>query len=127
MKRNVLIIIVGLILYGVTFRGASLLLEQYIIYEIGPVLPVIVFEQMLIPFIFGYIVFKYLSCNNLSSIFYVLIIPVINFAVSYFTSTPEERAVNSTGDLILFLFVVILQPLFILLGSYVQYKVKKLR
>ncbi len=124
MKKTILIIIFGVILYNIAFRTASLLLEQYINYAIGPILPIIIIEQSLIPFVFGFFVYKYLSFSSISSVFIVLIIPVVNFTLSYATATAEEVAINHSGDLLLLLLIVILQPVFIIAGSFVQYGVK---
>ena len=121
MKKIILILIAGIILYNIVFRTASLLLEQYIIHAVGPVLPVMIIEQSLIPFIFGYFLYKYLPYTNLGSIFIVLIIPVVNFTLSYVTASAEEVAFNNSGDILLLLLIVVLQPVFITLGAFLQY------
>jgi len=125
MNRDYVVLIIGTLLYGLTFNYASYLFELYLVHIKGPALPFAIFEQSLISFVFGFVVYKNLSFHTLKSIFIVLILPFSLFLYSYLKDMIDGIEVNISDNIILFLLIVILQPVFILVGAYVQYCIKR--
>lgn len=75
MKNNILVMIIGVFLYVIAFQIAGFLFELYMIHIKGPVLPVVLLEQSIIPFIFGFYVYKYLKIKGKLSPLVVLLMP----------------------------------------------------
>lgn len=121
MKRNILILIASTSVYALTFRVASLLFEQYIIHINGPVLPVVLFEQSLIPFAFGFFVYKILNVKGAFSPLIVLVMPVTVLSISTIVDIIKGENVTIFEYTSLYLIVITFLILFVVLGAYVQY------
>jgi len=125
MKRNILIILIGVILYGLVFRLVTYLLEQLIVNGFEAVLPFIIIGQILIPFVFGFVISKYLTFKSFKSIFIVIFIPIGIFIIHMIFAPNEQKSIENSMDLFFLFLVIIVQPLFISVGSFMQYRMKK--
>jgi hypothetical protein len=125
MKRNLIVLIIGAILYGLVFRVVTLILGQIIQSGLAPVMPFIIIGQTLVPLIFGFILTKYLTFNNLKSVFIVILIPLSNFLIFWLTAPAENKTFDNSTDLFFLFLVVFVQPLFISIGAFIQYRIKE--
>lgn len=123
-QNNVLILIVGAVLYIITFRIASNLIGLYVSHIKGPVTPIILFEQATIPFVFGYFLMKYFVKPTKFSPLLLLFLPIATMTVALISNYIEYGNIN-IEPLWLFLAAYSVQIIFIEFGSYVQrYKIK---
>ena len=126
MNKNVPVIIIGIIVYGLTFQVASLMFEKYLIYIQGPALPFLLVEQTLIPFVLGFYVYKYLNLEGNLSPLVVIIMPICLIVPFTLWDVIKGDDVTLYEHTLLFMLVASLQLLFVILGSYTQY-MKKLK
>lgn len=121
MKKNILILSIGFVLYVIAFQIGSFLFELYMIHIKGPVLPIVLAEQSIIPFIFGFYVYKYLRVKGKYSPLIVLSIPVCLIIPTTIWDIIQGENVTIFVFTGLYITVVILQMVFVVFGAYIQY------
>ena len=121
MWNNIRILIVGFILYVIVFQIAGFLFKLYMIHINGPVLPIILAEQSIIPFIFGYYVYKFLKVKGKYSPLIVLIMPVCLIVPTTIWDVIQGEDVTILEHTEMFIVVVVLQLFFVTIGAYIQY------
>ena len=124
MKNNVIIIIISIILYTLTFRLASKIFELYIVHLNGSVISFLFLEQSIIPFVFGYFIYKIISLNSKCTFYILVIVPVVSISIAILEALIEGSEGSMFESPYLFTFVIVFQVLFVTLGAYVQYKIK---
>lgn len=124
MKNNFLVLLVGFVLYVLAFQFAGFLLGQYVLHIKGPVFLIVVFEQSVIPFVFGYYVYKRLNVKSNFSPLLVLIMPVCLIIPSTIWDVIQGEDVTIFEHAEVFIMVVLLQLIFVVAGAYLQYFIK---
>ena len=121
MKKNIQVIIFGFVLYVIAFQIAGYLFELYIVHIKGPVLPIVLLEQSIIPFIFGFYVYKYLQVYGKLSPLIVLIMPVCLIIPSTIWDIIQGEDVTTFMYTGLYITVVVIQLVFVVFGAYIQF------
>ena len=121
MKKNILLLIISVGAYALAFQFASLLFAKYMIHINGPVLPIVVLEQTIIPFIFGYYVYKYLNISGALSPLLVLLIPITVILVTTVIDIIQGKNVTIYEHTTAYLVIASTQLVFITIGAYVQF------
>ena len=121
MKINILLLIISTGAYALAFQFASFLFAQYMVHFNGPVLPIVALEQTIIPFIFGYYVYKYLNISGALSPLLVLLMPVTVILVATVIDIIKGENVTIYEHTTAYLVIASTQFIFITIGAYVQF------
>lgn len=121
MKKNILIFSIGFVLYVIAFQIAGFLFELYMIHIKGPVLPIVLAEQSIIPFIFGFYVYKFLRLKGEYSPLIVLLMPVCLIIPTTIWDIIQGENVTIFEHTEVFIMVVLLQMIFVVAGAYLGY------
>ncbi len=110
-----------MISYRVVFIIAGLLFEQYLIHIKGPSVPILLLEQSIIPFFFGFYVYKLLKFKGKFSPFLVVFMPLSIVVVNTVLEIISNEKLTILELPFLFVVVMILQLMFVTIGAYVEY------
>lgn len=121
MKKNIQVIIIGFVLYVIAFQIAGYLFKLYMVHIKGPVLPIVLLEQSIIPFVFGFYVYKYLKVYGVLSPFIVLVMPICLIIPSTIWDIVQGEDVTIFMYTGLYITVVVMQLVFVVFGAYIQF------